>query len=365
MASLIIYLYCKGMNKGSLLLKILGRIALHLLFWCGVLLFYTYFFGYRNSNLDYVIRFSLFLLPITITTTYISVYILIPEYLIKKKYVRFSLYSVYIIIISSYLIILSIFYGLIFLTKFNYNEMAPISQNLFFVMLGVYLVTVVASTIKLFKLHLVNSKKANILETKILTTQLKLKEQELGYLKMQIHPHFLFNTLNTLYGFALKKADETPEMIIKLSNLLDYLLYQADKPFVTLSEEINHIEDYIALEKMRFNESLDISFQVNNIPENYKIAPMLFIPFVENSFKHGAIINDSLHIDIELYFEGKTLHFHIENTTSNRQQNESGIGLDNIKKRLQLVYGNQYRLHINKENESFNVHLQIDNLIDG
>ncbi|MBP2834332.1 histidine kinase, partial [Aquimarina sp. U1-2] len=106
------------------------------------------------------------------------------------------------------------------------------------------------------------------LETKILETQLKLKDQELNYLKMQIHPHFLFNTLNTMYGFALKKADETPEMILKLSNLLDYLLYQVDKPFVALIDEINHIDDYIELEKMRFNDTLQVNFNTENILED-------------------------------------------------------------------------------------------------
>ncbi|MGK0308467.1 MAG: two-component system LytT family sensor kinase [Urechidicola sp.] len=365
MASLIIYLYCESMNKATLYIKLFGRIILHILFWCGVLLFYTYFFGYGSTNLDYVLRFSLFLLPITIATTYFSVYKLIPSYLIKKKYFQFILYSGYTIIISSYLIVISIFYGLIFLSKFKYDEMAPISQNLFFVMLGVYIVTIIASTVKLFKLHLKNTKNANLLETKILETQLKLKEQELHYLKMQIHPHFLFNTLNTLYGFALKKADETPEMIIKLSNLLDYLLYQSDKPFVALSEEINHIEDYIALEKMRFNDSLDISFQVNNSSKDYKIAPMLLIPFVENSFKHGTLSEGILHIDIELYIEDTSLHFYIENTSSKKEFNPIGIGLENIKKRLQLLYGNRHQLHINNDNNTFSVHLQIDNLIHG
>ena len=129
------------------------------------------------------------------------------------------------------------------------------------------------------------------LENKILETQLKLKEQQLNYLKMQIHPHFLFNTLNTMYGFALKKADDTPEMILKLSNLLDYLLYKVDKPFVLLADDIDHIKDYIELEKMRFNETLKIHFSTQNISENIKIAPMLLLPFIENSFKHGAIKN--------------------------------------------------------------------------
>ena len=194
-----------------------------------------------------------------------------------------------------------------------------------------------------------------ILETKILETQLKLKEQELNYLKMQIHPHFLFNTLNTMYGFALKKADETPEMILKLSNLLDYLLYQVDKPFVSLNDEINHINDYIELEKMRFNDTLHINFEIENILVDTKIAPMLLLPFVENSFKHGSLKKGILNVGIKLFCKNKSLFFEIKNTSTINAISENGIGLDNIKKRLDLLYKDQYTLTINNENGLFSV----------
>ena len=226
------------------ILKKILQILLHILFWCGVLLFFTYFFGFESNDDNYILWFSFFLMPVTIATTYISIYKLIPDYLIKKRHLLFSLYSLYTLIISAYLIYISVFFGLIFLSEFEYKDMAPISRNIFFVMLAVYLIVIVVSAFKLLKLNLKHAEKTKILETKILETQLKLKEQELHYLKMQIHPHFLFNTLNTMYGFALKKADETPDMILKLSNLLDYLLYQVDKPFVLLTTEINHIKDW-------------------------------------------------------------------------------------------------------------------------
>ena len=191
-------------------------------------------------------------------------------------------------------------------------------------------------------------------------TQLKLKEQELNYLKMQIHPHFLFNTLNTMYGFALKKADETPEMILKLSNLLDYLLYQVDKPFVSLNDEINHINDYIELEKMRFNDTLHINFETENILADTKIAPMLLLPFVENSFKHGSLKKGVLNVSIKLYCKKKSLFFEIKNTSTINAISENGIGLDNIKKRLDLLYKDQYTLTINNENGLFKVNLKLN-----
>ncbi|MDP5082056.1 MAG: histidine kinase [Winogradskyella sp.] len=210
------------------------------------------------------------------------------------------------------------------------------------------------------KLNIVASKKTKLLETKILETQLKLKEQELNYLKMQIHPHFLFNTLNTMYGFALKKADETPEMILKLSNLLDYLLYQVDKPFVSLTDELNHIEDYISLEKMRFNDTLNVNFRKDLHLESIKIAPMLLIPFVENSFKHGTIKNGVLTIDIKIKTSTNEILFVIKNNSSNDLNYKEGIGLENIKKRLELLYPNQYHLLINTDENDFEVSLKLN-----
>ncbi|OBX26310.1 sensor histidine kinase [Gelidibacter algens] len=346
-------------NKKNFI-KISIRVILHVLFWCGVLLFFMYFFGFDSNDFNFILSFSSFLMPITMATTYLSIYKLIPEYLIKKRYFLFGLYSLYTVIVSGYLIVVSVFYGLIYLSNFQYRNMPPISRNLFFVMIAVYMVTLVVSAFKLLKLNLKQSEQKKKLETKILATQLQLKEQELNYLKMQIHPHFLFNTLNTIYGFSLKKADETPEMILKLSNLLDYLLYQADKPFVLLTEEIQHIKDYIALEHLRFNNTLNVVFNHINTSESDKIAPMLLIPFVENSFKHGSLTNGVLHISIDLTSALDKITFSIENTSSANDTGSKGIGLENIKKRLDLLYNNNYDLNIQHTKGIFKVHLELN-----
>ncbi len=347
------------MLKKKFVLQKLKQLLFHIMLWFGVLFFYSYFFGVGSKDYQNIITFSLFLMPITIATTYTSIYKLIPEYLIKKRYWRFTLYSIYTLIISSYLITVSIFFSLIFLTSFEYEEMYPVSRNLLYVITGVYLVTIIVSAFKLLKLNLENTSKTSKLEKKILETQLKLKEQELNHLKMQIHPHFLFNTLNTMYGFALKKADETPEMILKLSNLLDYLLYQVDKPFVPLIDEIKHIEDYIELERLRFNNTLDVSFNRNTIPETVKIAPMLLIPFIENSFKHGIIKNGKLSIGINLEYTKDAIRFQIENSSSDKVISKNGIGLENIKKRLDMLYKYNHTLAINNNKDLFTVDLNL------
>ncbi len=304
--------------------------------------------------------FSAFLMPTTIATTYVSIYKLIPDYLITKRYTAFTVYSVYTLIISLYLIMLSIFFSLIYLSNFEFDQMNPITRNIILVTSSVYLVVILVSAFKLLQLNLKSNKKTALLESKILETQLKLKEQELNYLKMQIHPHFLFNTLNTMYGAALKKADDTPNMILKLSNLLDYLLYQVDKPFVSLEDEINHIEDYISLEKMRFNETLNVSFTKDIHSNTISIAPMLFIPFVENSFKHGTLKNGVLHIDLSIKTTSEIIIFKISNSSLNKKNQNEGIGLQNIKKRLELLYPNQYQLDIFQEPSKFTVNLQLN-----
>ncbi|MDG5491785.1 sensor histidine kinase [Psychroserpens sp. SPM9] len=237
--------------------------------------------------------------------------------------------------------------------------MTTLSRSGIFIITSICLVVFIVSAFKLLKLNLNQSKHNADLEAKILEAQLKLKEQELKYLKMQIHPHFLFNTLNTMYGFALKKAEQTPDMILKLSNLLDYLLYQAEKPFVLLSEEIAHIKDYIELEKMRFHNTLHVEMNISQTSENITIAPMLLIPFIENSFKHGSIQNGVLHIHIELSTSLEHIYFRITNTNSESGAAQGGIGLENIKKRLELLYPNAYQLTIHDKSKVFDVELQL------
>jgi len=242
--------------------------------------------------------------------------------------------------------------------------MPPMSKNFIFVLILVYLVVGIVSFISLLNQNFKTISRNKELQTKILETQLKLKEQELQYLKMQIHPHFLFNTLNTIYGFALKKSEHTPEIILMLSNLLDYILYQINKPKVSLKEEVLHIKEYIELEKIRFKDTLNVSFSTNEIDSTIEVAPMLLIPFIENAFKHGNLINGFLKIEAIVRVIENRLEFSIKNTVlnDNIKKENNGIGLDNIKKRLDLNYSNNYQLQIENANNWYTVNLVINNL---
>lgn len=242
--------------------------------------------------------------------------------------------------------------------------MPPMSKNFFFILILVYLVVGIVNFISLLNNNFKTISRNKELQNKILNTQLQLREQELNYLKHQIHPHFLFNTLNTIYGFALKQSLQTPEIILKLSNLLDYILYQVNKPKVSLKEEVLHIKEYVELEKIRFQDTLKVILTSSDIDNTIQIAPMLLIPFVENAFKHGNIINGFLSVEINVKVTDSQLDFSVSNTMlkENQHKNSSGIGLENIQKRLELNYPENYKLVNKTENNRYVVKLSIFDL---
>ena len=213
-----------------------------------------------------------------------------------------------------------------------------------------------AAMIKLIKRWLLKQQ-----ETEQMTRE-KTKA-ELQLLKAQVHPHFLFNTLNNIYFFTLNTSPQAPEMIRKLTSLLQYILDECNQPLVPVEKEIKMLQDYIDLEKIRYGEQLRISTEMNGSYQNKMIAPLLLIPFVENSFKHGAskmIINPSIKLRISC--ENNELIFFIANSqpvisipiTAN-----SGIGIKNVKKRLQLLYPGSHELNIVAEKESFTIYLKL------
>ena len=350
------------MNIKNIFFKYILPLIGHLLFWVVIYYFYAYFLGYGSSNTKYVNQFSGFLMPVTILISYFLIYYLIPNYLLTKKYLYFILYSVYTFILSIYIIILSILYGLIYSEGYKEMGTVPLTKTLPFIILGVYFVVLIIVSFSLIMHNYKSIVNNENLKNKILQTQLQIKDQELRFLKMQIHPHFLFNSLNTIYGFALKKKDEAPEMILKLSNLLDYILYQIEKPQVFLMDEINHLLDYVTLEKMRFHDTLEVETKIDIKNNTIQIAPMLLIPFVENAFKHGDIVNGSLNVTIQIKTEENKLFFEIENTSIKDNSKNKGIGLENIVKRLDMLYANSHTLQTEQTNHLFKVKLFIDNL---
>ena len=333
---------------------------LHFLFWFLVWFFFYIFFSVGTANKEFLFWFSTILSAISIIASYVFVYNLIPNYLLKKRHKHFVLYSFYTAVFVTTGVLMTVAFGFVFFFNLEFQQMPTLTKSASVILVCVLLIVALASALKILKHNFKSLEEKKTLENKFLQTKLELKEQELRFLKMQIHPHFLFNSLNTIYGFAIEKADEAPEMILKLSNLLDYILYQVEKPKVLLQEEINHLEDYISLEKMRFHDSLKVSFKKENLNDSLQIPPMILIPFIENSFKHGVLVDGVLNVDIQLKIEKNCLFFVVENSSIKREEKNIGIGLQNISKRLQMLYLEKHQLEIIETNDTFKVCLKIE-----
>jgi hypothetical protein len=343
----------------KIIIKILKKAFLHLLFWVVVWFFFSSFFSVGSTNENFIFWFSTLLSIISIVSSYVFVYHLIPNFLIVKKQKLFLLYTFYASVFVVCAVLMTVVFGFVFFYNLEYQKMPGLTKNSGVILVCVLLIIVLASAFKILKHNFKSLEEKKTLENKFLQTKLQLKEQELQFLKMQIHPHFLFNTLNTLYGFALRKSDQAPEMILKLSTLLDYILYQVDKPLVHLQDEITHIEDYISLEKSRFQEGLEITFNKNIDIDVFEISPMLLLPFVENAFKHGTQINGVVEVAINLKVDENELNFTIENSSIKKETSKNGIGLENIQKRLEMLYNKHYFLEILQEDKMFKVNLKI------
>jgi len=192
------------------------------------------------------------------------------------------------------------------------------------------------------------------------------KEAELKLLKAQLNPHFLFNTLNNLYGLSVVKSEKLPGLMLKLSDLLRYSLYETKDTMVSLQKEITYLENYIALEKIRLEDQTNIKFEKSGDLNSKSIAPMLLIVFVENAFKHlGDLKNGKSHVKVKLKIDSGKLNFECENTfdknyTNTQEKKDGGIGLKNVRKRLELLYSKNYELTETHNDTSYKVMLKLN-----
>ena len=188
---------------------------------------------------------------------------------------------------------------------------------------------------------------------------------ELAFLKSQINPHFLFNTLNNIHTLAYKKSDDAPESIMKLSELMRYMIYESNADKVSLKKEMVHLRSFIDLQELRFKTKGIVQLKVDGDVEVYEIAPLLLLPLVENAFKHGEHLNRIGAIQINLSCDDSAIHFHIQNEWREKQDVQKdkvgGIGLENIQRRLELIYKEQFTLEIEKSSPHYTVSLTIKN----
>jgi sensor histidine kinase YesM len=300
--------------------------------------------------------------------TYSIIYYLLPVYFDSKKKWLFATFLVLLIFIAFQVLHYFIVYQ---------NQMKAISRNiragrelplqmrdtwdrlrvvLFAVSFNLAIIAGFAIAIKLMKRFWLKLK-----ETEELARE-KAKA-ELQLLKAQIHPHFLFNTLNNIYFFTLNASPHAPRMLKKLSGMLHYILHECDPVLVPLEKELTLLQDYIALESIRYSERMQLTTTIKGDSANKYIAPLLLIPFVENAFKHGASrMVGNAEINMNIVIEGNDFSFFISNSKPIQNENQirqSGLGLNNVKKRLLLLCPGKHELKISSEPGTFAVQLKV------
>lgn len=334
----------------------------HCLFWLAYILYQAV--TYKWNNVD-ELGFQLppqiigVTVPITIIITYINLLVVMPCLYSKRRYVLYGIF--FLLMISAGGLLTRLLTHLFVLPWEQVHDPARYKQEIktFWIPIRIARLSFEMGTILTITMVL-QLMKDNILREKHLRQIEKEKfTAELNLLKAQINPHFLFNTFNSLYALTLNKSDMAPGLVLRLSQLMHYMLYSTAGDEVSLNNEINYLKDYISIEQTRFADRVDISFQCSGVGADVKIAPLLLLPFVENAFKHG-IEEGSGWITINLNYLNGHLFFKVENSyTGKAVPTKPGIGLTNVKKRLELLYPGRYSLNLTKNDESFEAELKL------
>lgn len=279
-------------------------------------------------------------------------YYLMPRFLYKKKYLQFFGYV--LLVVVALIVLEELVLEQIFFPGTSRAETFP---GVFFSLVDVLPVITILSGFKFGWDAL--EKQAQIEELKSV-----VQESELQFLRSQVNPHFLFNNLNNLYSYALEGSAKTPEIILELSGLLRYMLYECKEKFVPLKKEIEQLHNFIKLNKLQIEDRGIVKFETKAIQTGYKIAPLILIVFIENAFKHSqAGQTENIEIHVSLHMKGNVLYFECSNNYSATQVDENvaaGIGLQNVRKRLELLYPNRHKLKIKEDANCYKVELSVE-----
>jgi len=280
---------------------------------------------------------------------YVNYYFLVPEFLLKRKFVPYTIFSFLIITITA-----SIYTVL----KFSFGENISDSKLLSFIITSVFYVIILFFGIALkifYKWNEDEKQKLEIVSKKVTS--------ELQNLKNQINPHFLFNSLNSIYSLTLQSSSKAPDAVMMLSNLMRYMLYETDSDYVLLEKEIEYLKNFVKLQKLQIANSDNIKLNIKGIITHQKISPLILISFIENAFKYGTDFSGNTKIGINIYIKDNELQFRCENIIGNRTEASNkeygGIGIKNTKERLKLSYPNKHWLTIEENSKTYIVSLNL------
>ena len=341
-----------------------NRALTHVLFWLFVWFIAPITSSESVQDLKEAFLFRGVAMPMKIIPTYFLVYYLNPYFLRRKKYLQYVLYF----ILSTLVFTIIYRFNNVHIAETLAGSSQPkeslgqIIRQAHFTFPSylprVYLFTIVF-------LFLKNYKSNELKNYQIISLEKEKARTELNFLKAQIHPHFLFNTLNNLYALTLDKSDDAPEVVAKLADMLDYMLYQCAEPKVSVHKEIALIHNYIDLEKLRYGHRLQLDFTHSLDNTQTQIAPLILISLVENAFKHGAsTAMQEVVIRISLEVVQSQLRFKVFNTKSETSSDmagyKKGIGVKNIQRQLELVYPNRYEWQVVEEADSYEVNFRLN-----
>ena len=303
----------------------------------------------------------LIFLPL-VTFAYVVIYYILPHYFFNKK----NQIITTVMFVGIFIVVLVAQYFGGWLVAYNWVNAGPgrkmpgvsgmIKQNITIILFNYPVVVGFAVIIKMMKRGWLKQQETmQIVRAKA--------NAELQLLKAQIHPHFLFNTLNNIYFFTLTASQKAPEILTKLTDILRYILNECNQPLVPLVKELKMIEDYMALERIRYGDRLKMDLEINGDHSDKMIPPLLLIPLVENSFKHGASkMLAQPWVNLAITIKEQSLYFLLSNSRPDEvilSQHTIHIGLNNVKKRLQLLYPGSHELNISESEKSFEVFMKI------
>jgi two-component system LytT family sensor kinase len=335
-----------------------NKVVRHTVYWIFYLVFFATAWGSQDQHFARNYLAELIRLPAKMLLVYWVIYFLFPRYLYHGKIWKFMIFflgSVFTIAIvqrfEDNYIVLDSFYP-------DWEQL-PIFDPLVIIRTAVDLgsVLVIPVIVKVTKyLSGIQQREQTLAREKL--------EAELRLLKNQVQPHFLFNTLNSIYALSLKKSNRAPDVILRLSEMLRYMLYETNAPKVDLQKEVECIKSYIELEKIRYGDRIDLSFYLWGRTDGKTIAPMLILPFIENGFKHSTKgFGEETWITLELGIREDELILKIENNVPQQSQPQPamqrGIGLQNVQRRLDLLYPDRHTLNIKNNIDSYAVFLNL------
>ena len=334
-----------------------NRLFRHIFYWIGFTSGFALIWGTHDNDFMRSFIIQIFALPSRMLLVYITLYFLVPRLLLKRKIVLFILGYVFLLVGITICIQRPI---MLFYVQPNYLS-DWISMGYFNIvelmntLLDINHAIIVPMVVIFFEYYNDEQKKALLLERERFKT-------ELYQLRSQIHPHFLFNTLNSLYSLIIKKSVKAEGAVVKLSGLLRYMIYEANVPKVPLSKEMEYLKNYIELEQLRFDKKAKVIFESSKDRE-YELSPFMLIPFIENAFKHSPN-SPACNVLIQLTAENGVLQLEILNQKSkgnvNKVDGSEGIGLTNIKKRLELLYKNKHELQFDENDTKYQVKLNLN-----